>query len=32
MEAREEELLALMPCDEPITGVVLTRHREDVEA
>ncbi len=32
MEAREEELLALMPCDEPITGVVLTRHREDVVA
>ena len=31
MEAREEELLALMPCDEPITGVVLTRHREDVD-
>ncbi|MDM8271960.1 rRNA maturation RNase YbeY [Thermophilibacter provencensis] len=29
MEAREEELLALMPCDAPITGVILTRHRED---
>ena len=32
MEAREEELLALMPCDAPIDHVVLTRHREDVEA
>lgn len=27
MEAREEELLALLPCDAPITHVTLTRHR-----
>ena len=32
MEAREEELLALMPCDRPIDHVVLTRHREDGDA
>ena len=31
MEAREEELLALMPCDAPIDHVVLTRHREGVD-
>lgn len=29
MEAREEALLALMPCDRTIDHVVLTRHRED---
>lgn len=29
MEAREEELLAKLPCDEPITHVTLTRHRGD---
>ena len=32
MEAREEELLALMPCDRPIDHVILTRHREDGDA
>lgn len=32
MEAREEELLALMPCDAPIDHVALTRHRGDDEA
>lgn len=31
MEAREEELLALLPCDEPITHVTLTRHREGAD-
>ncbi len=31
MEAREEELLALLPCDAPIGHVVLTRHREGVD-
>ena len=31
MEAREEELLALMPCDAPIDHVILTRHREGVD-
>ena len=32
MEAREEALLALMPCDRPIDHVTLTRHREDGDA
>ena len=32
MEAREEALLALMPCDRPIDHVILTRHREDGDA
>ena len=32
MEAREEALLALMPCDAPIDHVTLTRHREDGSA
>ena len=32
MEAREEALLALMPCDLPIDHVTLTRHREDGDA
>lgn len=31
MEAREEELLALLPCDAPITHVTLTRHREGAD-
>lgn len=31
MEAREEELLAAMPCDAPIGRVVLTRHRAGVD-
>lgn len=31
MEAREEELLAELPCDAPIDHVVLTRHRGDDE-
>lgn len=31
METREEELLSLMPCDAPITGVILTLHREDAD-
>lgn len=31
MEAREEELLALMPLDEPMGRVMLTRHREGVD-
>ncbi len=31
MEAREEELLALLPCDAPITHVTLTRHREGID-
>ena len=32
MEAREEALLSLMPCDRPIDRVTLTRHREDGDA
>ena len=31
MEAREEEILALLPCDAPITHVTLTRHREGID-